>query len=91
MQKNCRLFKVTGRVQGVWYRKSTQQQALQEGLTGWAVNLDDGGVEVCLCGSTQGVAKVAAWLHQGPKAARVDQVIELEVPNPCHVKGFTTG
>lgn len=91
MQEVCRLFKVTGRVQGVWYRKSTQQQALQAGVRGWALNLDDGGVEVCLCGPESAVAQVEAWLHEGPKAARVDQVIELKAPEGCPDQGFTTG
>jgi len=91
MQKVCRRFKVSGRVQGVWYRKTTQAQAESLELSGWAVNLADGGVEVCLCGSDEAVAKVAAWLHQGPAAARVTQVEELPAPEHCPENTFSTG
>ncbi|WP_404418764.1 acylphosphatase [Marinospirillum sp.] len=90
MQKVCRRFKVSGRVQGVWYRKSTQAEAEALGLSGWAVNLADGGVEVCLCGSGEAVAKVAAWLHQGPSAARVAEVEELPAPEHWPENIFST-
>ncbi|WP_114416595.1 acylphosphatase [Marinospirillum perlucidum] len=91
MQKSCRLFKVSGRVQGVWYRKSTQKQAEAKGVSGWAVNLADGGVEVCLAGPEEAVAEVADWLAQGPEMARVDLVEELPAPDAFPEQGFTTG
>ena len=47
----CRLFRVTGRVQGVFFRASTQTAARDLGLTGYARNMDDGSVEVLACGS----------------------------------------
>jgi|AntRauTorcE11897_2_1112592.scaffolds.fasta_scaffold02460_2 acylphosphatase len=91
MQKVCRRFKVSGRVQGVWYRKSTQAEAEALGLSGWALNLADGGVEVCLCGSDEAVSKVAAWLHQGPSAAKVAGVEELPAPEHWPENAFSTG
>ena len=74
MAKICVHAFVSGRVQGVWYRQSTQQKALSCGVKGWAKNLADGRVEVMLCGEEDAVKEVVAWLHQGPANARVDRV-----------------
>jgi acylphosphatase len=65
---------VKGRVQGVWYRGWTQQQARAIGLDGWVRNRGDGSVEIVVAGSEQGVTDLIARCHQGPPAARVDQV-----------------
>ncbi|MEH6358475.1 MAG: acylphosphatase [Pseudomonadales bacterium] len=70
---------VTGKVQGVWFRQSTKEQALKQGVTGWAKNLSDGRVEVLLCGEKTAVANVQQWLHEGPELARVDDVVADEL------------
>lgn len=62
---------VTGRVQGVWFRASTQRQARRLGVTGVARNLPDGSVEVVACGDDAAVAQLVEWLHRGPEHARV--------------------
>lgn len=72
----CRCYRVSGRVQGVFYRASTQEQAVGLGVTGYAKNLIDGTVEVMMCGSEDALETLLAWLHQGPPAARVDAVSE---------------
>lgn len=73
---NCVLIWVYGSVQGVGFRYSTQREALQLGLTGYARNLDDGGVEVLACGEAEQVEKLIAWLKAGgPRSARVDRVL----------------
>ncbi len=51
-------------------RYSTQREALQLGVTGYARNLDDGGVEVLACGEAEQVEKLIAWLKAGGRAAR---------------------
>ncbi len=61
-------------MQGVFYRASAADRARVLGLTGWARNLDDGRVEVVACGAPQALADLAAWLWQGPPAARVTAV-----------------
>lgn len=86
----CRRFLVRGRVQGVWFRASTRQQAERLGLTGQAVNLADGRVEVMACGPEAMLDELAAWLRQGPELARVDDVSSEEVP-PRRFSGFRTG
>ena len=62
---------ITGKVQGVWYRRATQEQALMRGLTGYAKNLPDGRVEVLMCGPSSAVAELSQWLWQGPEGARL--------------------
>ena len=74
----CRLFKVTGRVQGVFFRASTQEVAERFGLKGHAINLPDGSVEVRACGADQFVNDLAEWLHEGPRMAAVSGVSESE-------------
>lgn len=56
----CTMAWVYGSVQGVGFRYSTQREALQLGLTGYARNLDDGGVEVLACGEPEQVEKLIA-------------------------------
>ncbi len=65
---------VTGRVQGVFYRAATRQQAQLLKVTGYARNLPDGSVEVLACGTTEAVTALKTWLWQGSSAARVDAV-----------------
>lgn len=71
---DCMHCLVTGRVQGVWYRASTRDQALALNLSGYAKNLVDGRVEVVACGAPDGLDALKAWLWQGPAGARVDEV-----------------
>lgn len=75
---SCRKFIVTGRVQGVWFRASTRDQALRLGIHGYARNLPDGSVEVVACGKKDTVQTLYLWLWQGPPQARVDAVKELQ-------------
>ncbi|MBF8222045.1 MULTISPECIES: acylphosphatase [Halomonadaceae] len=89
MSKQCVKAWVSGQVQGVWYRRATQEQALQHGLTGYAKNLPDGRVEVLLCGEEEAVRAVTQWLWQGPPAARVSQV-SLEEAAPRDPDAFIT-
>lgn len=70
----CKHYIVEGRVQGVFYRASTQDTALQIGLQGWVRNLADGRVEAVACGTEQQLATLEAWLKQGPPMARVNRI-----------------
>ena len=90
MSHLCKRALIEGRVQGVWYRGSTQKKARQLGITGWAKNLPDGRVEVLMCGSVQAVAELEVWLHEGPSMARVVQVSVSEEPWQLFDE-FTTG
>ncbi|MFP4316435.1 MAG: acylphosphatase [Desulfovibrionales bacterium] len=65
---------VRGRVQGVFFRSWTREQAQDLGLTGWVQNRADGSVEVVAQGSRDTLETFEQKLHQGPAAARVDSV-----------------
>jgi acylphosphatase len=86
----CVRCRVSGRVQGVFFRASTQREALRLGISGYAKNLPDGSVEVLACGDERAVAELRAWLWVGPPAARVTAVdcqgVDAAAPAPV----FTT-
>ena len=65
---------ISGRVQGVWFRGSTQEMALSLGLAGWVRNLPDGRVQAVFEGPAPTLERMLAWCHQGPPHARVDRV-----------------
>jgi acylphosphatase len=70
----CRLYRIEGRVQGVWFRESTRREAEALGIRGYAKNLPDGSVQVLACGTARDLEQLAAWLQQGPPMARVSRV-----------------
>lgn len=84
----CRHFLVSGQVQGVFFRASTEAAARRLGLTGWVRNLRDGRVEVLACGAENRLAELERWLWQGPPRARVTQVQAAEAP-PQSFDGFS--
>lgn len=71
---SCRQFRVTGRVQGVFFRDSTRQVAHNLNLSGYARNKPDGSVEVLACGAPDALDKLAEWLRSGPPHAAVKGV-----------------
>jgi len=79
MTKSCFHAKVTGRVQGVFFRDSARQHAHSLGVTGWVRNLDDGSVELMACGDSSQVDAFLNWLWKGPPMASVDNVAYQEV------------
>ena len=70
----CYIATITGIVQGVYFRASAQNMAIDLGLSGYANNLEDGSVEVMACGDEENVHKMIEWLKQGPEEAEVDSV-----------------
>ena len=77
--KVCYIAHVSGHVQGVYFRVSSQQMAIDFGLSGYARNLADGDVEVLMCGEQDNVEKMIAWLEQGPEQATVENVQHKQV------------
>ena len=72
---------VYGHVQGVGFRYTTQQQAVNLGVTGYAKNLDDGSVEVLACGQQHQVEQLITWLHHGgTRFAKVERVLVEPAP-----------
>jgi len=73
------MARVSGRVQGVYFRASSQQIAIDHGLSGYARNLSDGDVEVLMCGEEREVDKMLEWLKHGPPEAEVDNIEKKQV------------
>ena len=65
---------VTGRVQGVWFRSSTADKAMELGVNGYVRNLPDGNVEFVAIGSDEKVDALIEWAKDGPQLAKVDEV-----------------
>ena len=65
---------VMGKVQGVFFRASTLEQAQGLNLTGWVQNLSDGTVEVVAEGPKYALERLIEWCHTGPPAAEVEHV-----------------
>jgi acylphosphatase len=65
---------IRGRVQGVYFRASTQREARRLGLSGWVKNRPDGGLEVLAEGEEASIRELYGWAQKGPSAARVDRV-----------------
>lgn len=86
--KRCIRCLISGRVQGVWFRASTREQAESLGLSGYARNLRDGRVEVLACGEAEAVEKLRRWLGEGPPMAQVVERSCESVPGPGPV-GFS--
>jgi acylphosphatase len=77
-EKQARRFVVRGRVQGVGFRWFVEREAHMLGIAGWVRNNADGSVEVLAIGSRDQLSGLRSRLRQGPRAARVDDVQELE-------------
>ncbi len=65
---------ITGRVQGVFFRACTRDEAHKRKLTGWVKNLYDGRVEAVFEGEEEAVQSMISWCHRGPSHAVVTDV-----------------
>jgi len=66
-------LKISGRVQGVFFRASTVAQAQRLGVTGWVLNRPDGSLETVAEGSRAKIDEFIAWCRHGPSRAEVRQ------------------
>ena len=79
---------VFGRVQGVFYRAWTKEQAGALGISGWVRNCSDGRVEALVAGEEPAVRTMIEWMRRGPPGAMVDRLIEEPSDEPQD-QGFT--
>jgi acylphosphatase len=70
----ARLVRIKGRVQGVWYRSWTVEEAIKRGLRGWVRNRQDGSVEALFVGELAMIEEMIALCRKGPRLARVDSI-----------------
>jgi acylphosphatase len=78
---------ISGRVQGVWFRAWTEQQAVAMGLDGWVRNRRDGAVEALFAGDDGKVDHMITLCHEGPPAANVTEV-RVVADESIHPPGF---
>jgi acylphosphatase len=71
---------VSGRVQGVLFRRHAEKEAIRLGLGGFVRNLPDGSVECVIEGETAALEAFLAWAQRGPPLSRVDGVAVVESP-----------
>ncbi|MCG6185950.1 acylphosphatase [Maribellus maritimus] len=71
-------IKVSGRVQGVWFRKFTEEKAKETGIKGWVKNLPDGNVLVIAQAEKTDLDTFIDYLKIGPPMARVDKIFTSE-------------
>jgi len=76
-------IKVIGHVQGVFFRKSTQEKAHSLGVKGWIRNLSDGNVLINAEAETDKINELISWCKVGPQEARVDKldISEIAIKN----------
>ena len=86
-----RCFKIIGRVQGVFFRDSTQRKANGLGLTGTAINLADGSVKVIAQGNESEINELLNWLQVGPEMSVVERVDEVDIGDDLEFNDFTVG
>lgn len=86
----ARRFTIKGRVQGVFFRDSTRRVAESLGVTGHAINLGNGDVEVFACGDQRALDDLESWLQQGPPMASV-ATVDVSSAEWQDVEGFRTG
>ncbi len=82
-------LRITGLVQGVFYRYNTMRRAKELGLTGWVRNVPDGSVECVVEGPRDKVQELIAWCHHGPPGARVEAVEVTWEPYEGEFEDFT--
>lgn len=71
---------VSGKVQGVFFRASTKQQAQVLGIVGTVQNRPNGTVLIRASGSQQALNQLIAWCHSGSPHSQVDGVSTREAP-----------
>ncbi len=86
-----RCFKIIGRVQGVFFRDSTQRKATSLGLTGSAINLGDGSVRVIAQGNESEINELLNWLQVGSEMSVVERVDEVDIGDDLEFNDFTVG
>ena len=84
-----RCFKIIGRVQGVFFRDSTQRKATGLGLTGSAINLADGSVRVIAQGNEAEINELLNWLQVGPEMSVVERVDEVDIGDDLEFNDFS--
>lgn len=87
-KKRVHVF-ISGKVQGVWFRAYTKEEADRLGIKGWVRNLPDGRVEAVFEGDEQAVEEMVRWCHKGSPMSRVERVEVQEEPYRGEFEDFS--
>jgi acylphosphatase len=79
---------VEGKVQGVFFRAYTRDEAERLGLSGWVRNRPDGSVEALISGDTRNVDRMLEWLETGSPMSHVSRIIIESGQPPAETKDF---
>jgi acylphosphatase len=82
-----RRIRATGRVQGVFFRDSTRQEAERRGVAGWVRNCGDGAVEAVFEGPPDAVEALVAFTRAGPGSAQVE-ALDVSSEEPEGLRDF---
>ena len=74
-------IKAIGKVQGVWYRASTQKEAIKLGLNGFVRNEPDGSVYIEATGEEEALNTFIKWCKRGPELAHVTEIVVTDILN----------
>ena len=80
---------VEGKVQGVFFRKTTKQKSQELNITGWVKNTSDDKVEILAFGNTEDLSKFITWCKQGPPKAIVKNIHVEEIEIKDKPKEFS--
>lgn len=88
MSTTARHLRVTGRVQGVFFRASLRDRARRAGVAGWVRNCPDGAVEAHLEGPDAAVGTIESWVRSGGPPDAVIDAVEAEDVAPTGAREF---
>jgi acylphosphatase len=80
----ARRIRITGTVQGVFFRSRAKEKADELGLAGWVRNTEDGAVEMHVEGAAEALRQFEGWCKKGPPGARVASVASGEAAMEGH-------
>lgn len=84
----AKIIKITGLVQGVFFRKSAQQQADIMGILGTVKNEADGSITIQAVGDAEPMKRFMEWCHKGPSEAQVNEVIIEDLQENTQFRRF---
>ncbi|HMA83935.1 MAG TPA: acylphosphatase [Candidatus Thermoplasmatota archaeon] len=79
---------IRGKVQGVWFRANTKEEAEKKGVHGWVRNMSDGRVEALFEGEHKAVDAMVEWCHRGSPLSNVKNVKVQEMSTPVGCLDF---
>jgi acylphosphatase len=82
-----RRVRVSGLVQGVYFRETIRRRAASTGVAGWVRNRADGTVEAVFEGEAEAVERLVAFCERGPRGASVERV-DVAAEDPEGIVGF---